>query len=106
MDADRERAKRRRAAFRARWPDEFRDGARCAFLGEYPGMRERGGYPKGFHDWPLERRNAWWAGFNLGVVDRWRASAEESIERADSQHIVEKESGSQGYPPTLAAMSE
>lgn len=105
-DADRERAKLRRAAFKARWPDEFRDGARCAFLGEYPGMRERGGYPKGFHQWPLERRDAWFAGFHLGVIERARLTAEESIEAADSQNIVEKESGSQGYPPTRAAMSE
>ncbi|MCW2315105.1 hypothetical protein M2322_000625 [Rhodoblastus acidophilus] len=56
--------------FRAEWPDEFRDGARCAFLRKYPGAREAGGYPSGFHKWPLDRRNAWWAGNNRGACDR------------------------------------
>ena len=102
-DADRERAKARRTAFKARWPNEFRDGARCAFMGEYPGERERGGYPKGFHQWPLERRDAWFAGFNVGVCDRWRGGAKESMEAGEDKNIVEKESGSQGYPPTRAA---
>ena len=26
-------------------------------------------YPKGFHDWALERRDAWFAGFNVGWTD-------------------------------------
>jgi hypothetical protein len=55
---------------RAQWPAEWRDGARCAFLREFPGDREAGGYPCGFHRWPLERRNAWIAGFNTGFHDR------------------------------------
>lgn len=105
-DADRERAKRRRAALKARWPNEFRDGARCAFLGECPGQREPGGYPKGFHQWPPDRRDAWFAGFNVGVCDRWRGEAEESIEAGRGKNIVDKESGPQGYPPMRAAWSE
>ncbi|MGO9391215.1 hypothetical protein [Rhodoblastus sp.] len=55
---------------RAAWPDEFRDGARCAFLEKYEGERELDGYPKGFHGWPQDRRNAWFAGFNRGLCDR------------------------------------
>lgn len=69
-------AKREREAIRARWPDEFDDGARGGFLKEYPGERERGGYPKGFHGWPLDRRNSWFAGFNKGRLDRLRDEAE------------------------------
>lgn len=68
-DAERERLKRA-------WPDEFADGARCAFFQRYPGRREKGGYPLGFHGWPLERRNAWFAGFNLGRVERQRGLLE------------------------------
>lgn len=55
---------------RKRWPVEWRDGARCAFLMKFDGPRERGGYPVGFHRWPLARRNAWFAGFNRGFQDR------------------------------------
>jgi hypothetical protein len=39
------------------------------------GERDKGGYPLGFHDWPLERRNAWLAGFNFGLLERQRALA-------------------------------
>jgi hypothetical protein len=53
-----------------RWPDEFCDGARCAFLRRFDGDRQDGGYPTGFHHWSLERRNAWFAGFNRGFHDR------------------------------------
>lgn len=58
---------------RASWPAEFRDSARCAFLGQQPGARDAAGYPSGFHSWPLDRRNAWWAGFNRGRCDRQTA---------------------------------
>ncbi len=57
-------------AYRERWRTEWRDGARCAFLGQFEGEREIGGYPRGFHAWPLARRNAWFAGFNRGFHDR------------------------------------
>jgi hypothetical protein len=57
---------------RHRWPNEYRDGARCAFLQRHDGKREGGGYPLAFHGWPLDRRNAWFAGFNVGFHDRLR----------------------------------
>ena len=63
-------------AIRQRWPGEFKDGARCAFLQRLDGPRMRGGYPPGFDLWLLERRNAWWAGFNRGNCDRIRAQRE------------------------------
>jgi hypothetical protein len=44
-----------RAVIRNEWPAEFDD--------------KSGGYPRGFHGWPLARRNAWFAGFNKGLVD-------------------------------------
>jgi hypothetical protein len=53
---------------RRKWQDAFDDGARCAFMGEFPGEREPGG--------PLDKRNAWFAGFNLGLVDRARFEEE------------------------------
>lgn len=59
-------------ALRARWPAEFRDGLLCALLRSFPGEREAGGYPRGFHQWPLDRRDAWFAGFNVGFHDRLR----------------------------------
>jgi len=71
-----EKARREVERLRAAWPAEFNDGARCAFMGKYNGARELGGYPKGFHDWPLDRRNAWYAGWNCGDIDREKFEAE------------------------------
>jgi hypothetical protein len=59
-----------------RWPAEFRDGARSAFLLRFDGDREKGGYPRGFHHWPPDRCNAWFAGFNVGFHDRLRLAQE------------------------------
>ena len=61
-----------------KWPSEFRDGARCGFLQLHEGPRDPGGYPPGFHHWQLERRNAWFAGFNVGFHDRSRLSKSEA----------------------------
>jgi hypothetical protein len=58
------------ARLRDGWPDEFRNGARLGFLGRADDEREAGGYPVGFHAWPLDRRNAWFVGFNRGRLDR------------------------------------
>jgi hypothetical protein len=63
-------------AIRARWQSEFDDGARAAYLLKFPGERESGGYPAGFHSWPLNRQNAWYAGFNRGFHDRVGLSRE------------------------------
>jgi hypothetical protein len=32
--------------------------------------------PAWFHDWPLEKRNVWFAGFNLGLIDLARLQEE------------------------------
>lgn len=61
---------------RQRWPGEWRDGARCAFLRRFDGARAAGGYPVGFHRWTLDRRNAWLSGFNRGFHDRLRRTQE------------------------------
>jgi hypothetical protein len=60
-------AENKRAAIRAAWRAEFDDGTRCGLLQKYDGPREPGGYPLGFHSWPLDRRNA---GFNKGHFER------------------------------------
>ena len=54
------------------FPREFADGESMGAGWEPGGEREEGGYPLGFHGWPLERRNAWFAGFNLGRGRRKR----------------------------------
>jgi hypothetical protein len=74
--ADHPAADAERRRLKSAWPDEFTDGARCAFHQRYPGEREKGGYPKGFHGWVPQRRNAWFAGFNLGLLERQRALEE------------------------------
>jgi len=52
------------------FPGEFADGESMGAGWEPGGEREKGGYPLGFHAWPVERRNAWFAGFNLGYARR------------------------------------
>ena len=61
---------------RETWPGEFRDGARCGFLGRSSGAREPGGYPSGFLGWRIDRRNAWYSGFNCGRLDRGNLTRE------------------------------
>jgi hypothetical protein len=62
----------RTGRWREAYPAEFKDGAKLGFTGIAEGPREKGGYPKGFHGWPLERRNGWFAGFNAGYTARER----------------------------------
>ena len=59
-----------RKRLKDKFPTEFADGERCALFQKSEGSREPGGYPKGFHQWPLARRNSWWAGYNLGRCER------------------------------------
>ena len=55
------------------FPSEFVDGESMGAGWEPTSEgREKGGYPLGFHAWPLERRNAWFAGFNFGYGRRKR----------------------------------
>ena len=70
------KADARRRRLKRAWPDEFADGERCAFLQRFDGSREKGGYPTDFHGWPLDRRNGWYAGYNLGLFECQRALAE------------------------------
>jgi hypothetical protein len=58
---------------RARWRTAWEKGARDGFEGE----RDGGSYPRGFHAWPLDRRNAWYSGFNRGFQDRLRLAQNE-----------------------------
>jgi hypothetical protein len=61
-----EKARRERARLKELWPREYADGLRLGHTGQTVGEREPGDYPKGFHGWPFECRNAWFAGFNTG----------------------------------------
>jgi hypothetical protein len=73
-------AENERAAIRKQWQAEFDDGARCGFLQKCEGVRQPGGYPKGFHEWPLARRNAWFAGFNNGAIEKQKLVEQEGAE--------------------------
>jgi hypothetical protein len=61
------------------WSEEFRDGARCAFLRQFDGDREAGGYPRGFHRWSVQwtgsRSEAREVGYLLGANQRSRVGA-------------------------------
>jgi hypothetical protein len=71
--AKRSAAEAERQALRARFPALFDDGERMGFRSQPdPGPREPGSYPKGFHQLPLEARNAWWSGWNKGRIERDR----------------------------------
>lgn len=68
LGTDRERivaAERERQRIKRAYPEEFTDGAQRGFIGNPL-------YPSGFSSWPLERRNAWFAGWNVGYCDRKR----------------------------------
>lgn len=54
-----------RHALRATWAEAFDDGVRRA-------LNDNREYPIGFAAWPLEKRNAWFAGFNVGYTKRAR----------------------------------
>jgi hypothetical protein len=54
-----------RERIRRAYPTEFSDGAKRAY-------RRDPHYPPGFQQWPIERRDAWFGGFNLGLCDRRR----------------------------------
>jgi hypothetical protein len=60
-----EQAQRERERIKLTYPDEFAEGAKRAFIGDHL-------YPSGFPAWPLGKRNAWFAGFNVGYCDRAR----------------------------------
>jgi hypothetical protein len=50
----------------AKYPAEFRHGYLSGYTGENQPRCDAAGYMIGHHTWPLERKNAWFAGWNLG----------------------------------------
>jgi hypothetical protein len=64
------RAEEERAALCAKFPNDFEHGYRTGYLGEFQQPCDAADYPIGFHTWDLIRKNAWWAGWNLGNVER------------------------------------
>jgi hypothetical protein len=59
-----------RADLCKRFPLEFEHGYRTGYLGEFQKPCDAAGCIIGHHTWPLDRRNAWFAGFNLGHTER------------------------------------
>jgi hypothetical protein len=64
------RAEAVRAELCRRFPGEFEHGYRTGYLGENQPPCDVAGYMIGYHAWPLVRKNAWFAGFNLGHIER------------------------------------
>jgi hypothetical protein len=67
-EAEQDRLKRaaeERERIEGTFPAEFADGRRRAFIRNKL-------YPRGFQKWPIDRRNAWFAGWNIGYVERKR----------------------------------
>jgi hypothetical protein len=52
----------------AAYPNEFRGGFKRGIGVNVEGAHDPGGYPAGFRNWCLDRRNAWFAGVNRGLV--------------------------------------
>lgn len=59
-----------RRGLKKAWPAEFEHGYLTGLTGKEQKPCGPGVYPEGFHEWPLERRNAWFAGCNVGIVER------------------------------------
>lgn len=60
-----------RAHLRLIYPDLFEDTP-APPLGRRSLVPPGPDYPDGFHDWPLEKRNGWYAAFNLDRMKRER----------------------------------
>jgi hypothetical protein len=54
----------------AGYPAEFKHGYITAFTSNFQKPCDAAGYMIGHHTWPAERKNAWYAGWNLGNVER------------------------------------
>jgi hypothetical protein len=72
------RAQQERDRLKAAWPDAWRDGEHAG-PGDATGEPGGSGYPKGFHQWPLDQRNAWFAGFNVGTKECAMANPQRTV---------------------------
>jgi len=59
-----------RAELCARFPAEFEAGYCFGTTGAAQHPCDAAGYPIGFHEWEIARKNSWYAGWNLGNVQR------------------------------------
>jgi hypothetical protein len=66
-DVPSERTRAIRRELFKRFPEEFKLGVKAGFTAS-------GKYPTDFHQWQEVRRNAWWAGWNVGHCDRVRGA--------------------------------
>jgi hypothetical protein len=58
-----------REKIRAQFPHDYDAGARAGFT-------KSPEYPSGFHSWSLERRDAFFAGYNAGRCDRLKINGQ------------------------------
>lgn len=68
--AARQRMYARRGELLLNFPIEYEHGYLSGFTGEPQAPCDAAGYPIGLNDWPIERRNSWFAGWNLGNSER------------------------------------
>ena len=66
-------------AYRDRHPALFDDGARLALLGEAKGAREKGNYPLGFHQLPLEATKQLVVRLQPGPLRQGRAAMTDNV---------------------------
>ena len=59
-----------RAELCAKFPAEFEAGYCFGVTAEPQQPCDAASYPIGFHTWELARKNSWYAGWNLGNVQR------------------------------------
>ena len=83
-DLKRERKEREIERLANLGPDEYRLGYRFGFRGKADPPCDRAGYPEGFHSWLLDRRNAWWCGWNQGRQARGKLAASNTRPNTDA----------------------
>jgi hypothetical protein len=68
IDARQQKVDAEVARLQARWPEEFQLGWRAGYLRKSDPPCDSAGYPRGLHEWPVDRKNAWWSGRNQGRI--------------------------------------
>jgi hypothetical protein len=77
-----------RAALCRQHPDAFDQGVRDGMTLEFDGPRERGGYPRGFHQWQPARRDAYYAGYSVGRTKRLRETPDTTPDEGSNPFLA------------------
>jgi hypothetical protein len=90
-----------RKRWREAYPVEFNDGVRIGFFGKAKSARDPAGgdYPLGFHAWSIDRKNAWFCGFNLSYVKRKRTDPKGTTKRDQWSESSQRAAGLPGDWP-------